>query len=247
MLGLGFGFVEIGTVTPLPQAGNPPPRLFRLTDDRALINRLGFNNEGHEAVARPARPRGRGPESSASISAPTGQRGPDRRLCRRRAALRAARLLSHHQHLLAEHAGPARPAGARSAGGAAARASSRRATTPEAEAGGARRSSSRSRPTSTTGELAEHRRDGAGHGDRRADHLQHDDRPRRPLKSRRHAGEAGGLSGRPLFDLSTAMLARRGEIAGPDIVLVGVGGVDSAKPRWQRSAPAPIWCSSTRA
>lgn len=48
---LGFGFVEIGTVTPLPQAGNDKPRLFRLPKDKALINRMGFNNEGVEVVA----------------------------------------------------------------------------------------------------------------------------------------------------------------------------------------------------
>jgi dihydroorotate dehydrogenase len=50
-LGLGFGFVEIGSVTPRPQAGNPKPRLFRLPADRAVINRMGFNNDGMEAVA----------------------------------------------------------------------------------------------------------------------------------------------------------------------------------------------------
>ncbi len=48
---LGFGFVEIGTVTPLPQSGNEKPRLFRLPKDKALINRMGFNNEGVEIVA----------------------------------------------------------------------------------------------------------------------------------------------------------------------------------------------------
>ena len=49
----GFGFVEIGTVTPLPQEGNPKPRLFRVKDDSGLINRMGFNNQGIEAaVAR---------------------------------------------------------------------------------------------------------------------------------------------------------------------------------------------------
>ncbi len=48
---LGFGFVEIGTVTHRPQTGNPKPRMFRLPKDRAIINRLGFNNEGGEAVA----------------------------------------------------------------------------------------------------------------------------------------------------------------------------------------------------
>ena len=48
---LGFGFVEIGTVTPKPQPGNDKPRLFRLPQDQALINRMGFNNEGVEVVA----------------------------------------------------------------------------------------------------------------------------------------------------------------------------------------------------
>jgi dihydroorotate dehydrogenase len=52
MLRWGFGFVEVGTVTPRPQAGTPRPRLFRLTRDGAVINRMGFNNEGLDAVAR---------------------------------------------------------------------------------------------------------------------------------------------------------------------------------------------------
>jgi dihydroorotate dehydrogenase len=47
----GFGFVEVGAATPLPQPGNPKPRLFRLTEDRAVINRFGFNNEGAVAIA----------------------------------------------------------------------------------------------------------------------------------------------------------------------------------------------------
>lgn len=51
MLRAGFGFVECGTVTPLAQAGNPRPRLFRLSEDQAVINRMGFNNEGLEAFA----------------------------------------------------------------------------------------------------------------------------------------------------------------------------------------------------
>ena len=48
---LGFGFVEVGTVTPLEQYGNPKPRVFRLVEDQALINRLGFNNLGAENVS----------------------------------------------------------------------------------------------------------------------------------------------------------------------------------------------------
>ena len=61
MLALGFGFVEIGTITPRPQPGNPRPRLFRLDRDRGVINRLGFNSAGHaKAHANLARRRGRG-------------------------------------------------------------------------------------------------------------------------------------------------------------------------------------------
>jgi dihydroorotate dehydrogenase len=52
LLRLGFGFVEVGTVTPKPQSGNPRPRLFRLERDEAVVNRMGFNNDGAEAVLR---------------------------------------------------------------------------------------------------------------------------------------------------------------------------------------------------
>lgn len=57
MLGLGFGFVEVGSITPRPQAGNPRPRLFRLAEDRAVINRMGFNNAGAERAAARLRAR----------------------------------------------------------------------------------------------------------------------------------------------------------------------------------------------
>ncbi|MEK5765194.1 quinone-dependent dihydroorotate dehydrogenase, partial [Acinetobacter junii] len=46
LAGLGFGFIEIGTITPRPQSGNPKPRLFRIPEAKAIINRMGFNNEG---------------------------------------------------------------------------------------------------------------------------------------------------------------------------------------------------------
>jgi dihydroorotate dehydrogenase len=52
LLRLGFGFAEVGTLTPLPQPGNPKPRLFRLEEDRAVINRLGFNNRGFDAALK---------------------------------------------------------------------------------------------------------------------------------------------------------------------------------------------------
>ena len=70
MLGAGFGFVECGTVTPRPQAGNPKPRLFRLTEDRAVINRMGFNNGGLEVFAdRFTARRGKGGIVGANLGA----------------------------------------------------------------------------------------------------------------------------------------------------------------------------------
>jgi dihydroorotate dehydrogenase len=57
LLKLGFGFAEVGTITPLAQPGNPKPRIFRLVEDRAVINRFGFNSEGHEAVFQRLRSR----------------------------------------------------------------------------------------------------------------------------------------------------------------------------------------------
>lgn len=62
LLGLGFGFAEVGSITPLPQAGNPRPRLFRLVEDQAVINRMGFNNGGAQLAA-------------ARLAARTGQPG----------------------------------------------------------------------------------------------------------------------------------------------------------------------------
>jgi dihydroorotate dehydrogenase len=77
MLAAGFGFVECGTVTPLPQEGNPRPRLFRLTEDNAVINRMGFNNQGLEAfAARLQARRGRPGVVGANIGA--NKDSPDR-------------------------------------------------------------------------------------------------------------------------------------------------------------------------
>jgi dihydroorotate dehydrogenase len=66
---LGFGFVECGSVTPVAQDGNPRPRLFRLTEDRAIINRMGFNNAGLEAFAGRLGDRSRGPVVGANLGA----------------------------------------------------------------------------------------------------------------------------------------------------------------------------------
>ncbi len=65
----GFGFVEVGAATPRPQPGNPRPRLFRLSEDRAVINRFGFNNEGAEAIARRLARRAPGPLVGLNLGA----------------------------------------------------------------------------------------------------------------------------------------------------------------------------------
>ena len=73
MLALGFGFVEAGTVTPKPQSGNPKPRLFRLDEDRAVINRLGFNSGGVEGFAQRLIKRQRRPHASGIVGANVGK------------------------------------------------------------------------------------------------------------------------------------------------------------------------------
>jgi dihydroorotate dehydrogenase len=70
---LGFGFVEIVTVTPKPQAGNPQPRLFRIPDQKALINRMGFNNDGVEAIAKRLKERKSNSQSNLIIGGNIGK------------------------------------------------------------------------------------------------------------------------------------------------------------------------------
>ena len=76
VLGMGLGFAEIGTVTPRPQQGNPRPRVFRLTGDRALINRLGFNNGGHAAAL--ARLQRHPPRGIVGVNVGANKDAPDR-------------------------------------------------------------------------------------------------------------------------------------------------------------------------
>ncbi len=67
LLGLGFGFTEVGSITPRPQAGNPKPRLFRLIEDKAVINRMGFNNGGGDAALARLQKRASNPQAQSGI------------------------------------------------------------------------------------------------------------------------------------------------------------------------------------
>lgn len=87
MAALGFGFLELGTVTPRPQSGNPKPRLFRLPKDRALINRMGFNNEGVDALVERLKEQGRpgnaiiGGNIGKNKTTPNENAGDDYQIC----------------------------------------------------------------------------------------------------------------------------------------------------------------------
>ncbi len=124
---MGFGFVEVGTVTPLAQPGNPKPRIFRIPEAGALINRLGFNNDGLAAFVanvRRARFRARGGILGLNIgknAATPIERAADDYLALPRRRL-PARRLRDRQHLEPEHAEPAHAADRRRARRAARRA-----------------------------------------------------------------------------------------------------------------------------
>ena len=224
LMRLGFGFVETGTVTPRPQSGNPRPRLFRLDEDRAVINRMGFNNAGLEAYLRDSRA---GRVAAVPLGANVGinKEGadPERDYPALIAAVAPLRRLRGDQRLVAEHARAARPAGR----GAAARASC--APSPSACRSG-RRSWSRSRPTLPTPAWRRWWRPASSEGVQGLIVVEHHHlAPGRPAVAAMR-GEAGGLSGAPLFRLSTAVLARASLLAR------GPAGADRRRRRVHRRA-----------
>jgi len=112
---MGFGFVEVGTVTPLAQPGNPKPRMFRLPEANALINRLGFNNHGLDAfianVQRSALRQSKNPSLLLGLNIGKNAATPDREGHRRLPDLPGRCLpacgLHHRQHLQPQHQEPA--------------------------------------------------------------------------------------------------------------------------------------------
>jgi dihydroorotate dehydrogenase len=222
-LAMGFGFVEIGTVTPLPQAGNPRPRMFRLTADRAIINRLGFNNQGHEAVY--ARLAARERKGIVGVNLGANKDSADR-VADYVAGVR--RFADVADYLTINISSPNTP-GLRDlqekdalAGLLAAVAEARAATlksppvlvkiAPDLDEDALAAIVETVVAAGIEGMIVSNTtiaRDG--------------------LSDRTHAHEAGGLSGRPLFRRSTEVLAAVRRFAGDRLVLVGVGGVDSAE------------------
>jgi len=227
LLKLGFGFAEIGTITPLPQPGNPRPRIFRLNADRAVINRLGFNNEGHDAALKRLGARGaRGGNIGVNIGAnkDSADRIGDY-------ALGARRFAAIASYLTVNISSPNTP-GLRSLQSRESLAellARVRQARDEALAGSAKRTPiflkiAPDLSEAELGEIAEEVKAQTIEGVI----VSNTTLSRAGLKSA-SANEKGGLSGTPLFPRSTAVLARMRRLLGPETALIGVGGVDSAE------------------
>ncbi len=227
LLRAGFGFVECGTVTPRPQAGNPRPRLFRLTADSAVINRMGFNNDGLDAFASGLGARGAGGVVGANVGA--NKESVDR-AADYVAGLR--RLWPLADYFTLNVSSPNTP-GLRDLQakgalgdllGAVAEARSVLAATPA----GDRPLFLKVAPDLALGEVGDIVATALAFG---LDGLIVANttvaRPETLRSGRR--GEAGGLSGAPLFGPSTALLREFAAAAAGRLSLVGVGGVSSGR------------------
>ena len=224
LLRLGFGFAEVGTVTPLPQQGNPKPRIFRLMRDDAVINRLGFNNGGHAALLKRLQARA-GRSGIVGINIGANKDAADRIADYEAGVTAFAPLASY---LTVNISSPNTP-GLRSL-------QSRQALAELLTRTMAARNASSLRPPvflKIAPDLGEEEMDdiAAEVLDKRVDGLivSNTTLSRAGLSSPDHRDEAGGLSGRPLFARSTAVLARMRRRLGPDLPIIGVGGVDSAE------------------
>ncbi|WP_296745676.1 quinone-dependent dihydroorotate dehydrogenase [Mesorhizobium sp.] len=224
LLGLSFGFAEVGTITPLPQPGNPKPRIFRLTADEAVINRLGFNNEGHGAAERRLAAR-KGRPGIVGVNIGANKDSADRVRDYERGVTRFAPYASY---LTVNISSPNTP-GLRNMqareqlGELLSRVMAARAAVSaqppvflkiapdliEAEL------------EDIAAEVIDNKVDGVI--------VSNTTLARAGLRSAGLAGEAGGLSGKPLFERSTIALAKMRKLLGANIAIIGVGGVDSAE------------------
>ncbi|WP_431300808.1 quinone-dependent dihydroorotate dehydrogenase [Tabrizicola sp. BL-A-41-H6] len=219
----GFGFVEVGAATPLPQPGNPKPRLFRLTEDRAAINRFGFNNDGMTAIGLRLSQRKRGPVPvglNLGANKTSDNRAADftRVLahCGPHVDFATVNVSSPNTERLRDLQGPAALT-ALLAGVMDARSSLATAIpvflkiAPDLTDDDLAQIVEVSLASGIAGIIATNttlNRDG--------------------LKSQ-HKAEAGGLSGAPLFERSTRVLARLSQLTDGKLPLIGVGGISTAE------------------
>ena len=232
ILGMGLGFAEIGTITPRPQAGNPKPRVFRLINERGMINRLGFNNEGHQAAYQRLLERSRkNPNNDGIIGVNIGaNKDTTDRVEDYITGLRKFNKLASYFtiNISSPNTPGLRDLQAPSALDQllgrlmAAREDLIAAGEPQ------RPIIVKLAPDINEEDLAaivqrlvRHEVDGIA--------ISNTTLTRPGLANNTRASEPGGLSGRPLFHRSTVMLARVYRLSNGRIPLIGIGGIDSAE------------------
>jgi dihydroorotate dehydrogenase len=226
MLGLGFGFVEVGTLTPRPQGGNPRPRLFRLAEDRAVINRMGFNNRGQaSALSRLAR-------RDRSLGIVGVNIGANKDSADRIAdyAHGVRNVIASADYLTVNISSPNTP-GLRDlqSGG---ELGELLAAVDNARGSAAVPIFLKVAPDLETGD---HERIARAALDHRIDALivSNTTTSRPPLASP-NAGESGGLSGAPLAALALDQLRRFRAVTGGELPLIAAGGIATAEDAWVR-------------
>jgi dihydroorotate dehydrogenase len=222
LLACGFGFVEAGTVTPLAQAGNPRPRLFRLAEDGGVINRMGFNNAGLEAFAsRLSRLR----HGIVGANVGANKDSPDRI---GDYVTGLARVWPHADYVTINISSPNTP-GLRALQSRAAlddllgRVGAQRAVISAAH--GAKPLFLKIAPDLSEGEIRD-AVEGAIAGGVDALIVSNTTLERPAHLRGVHKGEAGGLSGRPAFEISTRALKQAFSVGAGRIAFIGVGGVE---------------------
>ncbi len=227
MHGLGFGFAELGTLTPLPQPGNPLPRLFRLEEDRAVINRMGFNNGGQAAAAERVAKRRRNGSAVIGINIGANKDATDRIADY---ATGVTCMMPLADYLTVNISSPNTP-GLRAL-------QDRAALDQLLGAVMAARGSDRTPiflKVAPDLEPADVEDIAAACLDHHIDALivSNTTISRPPLRSA-HAGETGGLSGAPLHDLSLERLRDFRRLLGARLPLIGVGGISDAEQAYAR-------------
>lgn len=230
LLGLGFGFTEVGSITPLPQAGNPQPRLFRLVEDGAVINRMGFNNGG--AVAALARLRARADRPGiVGVNIGANKDSADRIADY---AVMARKMAPFSSYLCVNVSSPNTPGlrALQDEGALKALIAAVFAARDEAASQAPPPVFLKVAPDLEPADVDAIARIAVDSG-LGALVISNTTVTRPPLRSA-HAGESGGLSGAPLRPLALQRLRDFRKATGGVVPLVGVGGIASAEHAWER-------------
>lgn len=230
LLGLGFGFTEVGSITPLPQAGNPKPRLFRLVEDQAVINRMGFNNGGAEAALTRLRARA-GRPGIVAVNIGANKDSADRIADY---AVMARLMAPFASYLCVNVSSPNTPGlrALQDEGALSALIDAVIAARDEAEPSAPPPIFLKVAPDLEPADVDAIARIAI---DKRLGALVVSNTTiSRPALRSHHAAETGGLSGAPLRSLATQRLRDFRKATGASIPLVGVGGIATAEHAWER-------------